>query len=60
MFVFVRSEDLIQRRLCGRLLRGLSYLGAGDLSGLMHEITIVRGQGREGAYAEDRSIYVLG
>ena len=28
--------------------------------GLTHEITIVRGQGREGAYAEDRSIRVLG
>ena len=26
---------------------------------LTHEITIVRGQGRQGAYAEDRSIYVL-
>ena len=25
----------------------------------MHEITIVRGQGREGIYAEDRSICVL-
>ncbi len=29
-------------------------------SGLRHEITIVRGQGRGGAYAEDRSIRVLG
>ena len=28
--------------------------------GLTHEITIVRGQGREGGYAEDRSIRVLG
>ena len=28
--------------------------------GLTHEITIVRGQGREGVYAEDRSIRVLG
>ena len=28
-------------------------------SGLTHEITIVRGQGRQGAYAEDRSIRVL-
>jgi len=27
--------------------------------GLTHEITIVRGQGREGVYAEDRSIRVL-
>ena len=27
--------------------------------GLTHEITIVRGQGRQGAYAEDRSICVL-
>ena len=26
----------------------------------MHEITTVRGQGRGGAYAEDRSIRVLG
>ena len=26
----------------------------------MHEITIVRGQGRQGAYTEDRSIRVLG
>ena len=59
MFVFAYSGRLIQRRLCGRLLRGLSYLGAGDLPGLMHEITIVRGQGREGVYAEDRSIRVL-
>ena len=30
------------------------------LAGLTHEITIVRGQGRGGAYAEDRSIRVLG
>ena len=60
MFVFVRSGCLTQRRLCRRLLRGLSYLGAGDLPGLTHEITIERGQGREGAYAEDRSIRVLG
>ena len=29
-------------------------------SGLRHEITIVRGQGRGGAYAEDRSTRVLG
>ena len=29
-------------------------------AGLMHEITLVRGQGRGGAYAEDRSIRVLG
>ena len=28
--------------------------------GLTYEITIVRGQGRGGAYAEDRSIRVLG
>ena len=28
--------------------------------GLTHQITIVRGQGREGVYAEDRSIRVLG
>ncbi len=28
--------------------------------GLTHKITIVRGQGREGVYAEDRSIRVLG
>ena len=35
-------------------------LGRGRGSpGLTHEITIVRGQGRGGAYAEDRSIYVL-
>ena len=27
--------------------------------GLTHEITIVRGQGHEGVYAEDRSVYVL-
>ena len=27
--------------------------------GLTHEITIVRGQGRGGVYAEDRNIYVL-
>ena len=60
MFVFACSGRLTQRRLCGRLLRGLSYLGAGDLSGLTHEITIVRGQGREGVYAEDRSTRVPG
>ena len=29
-------------------------------SGLTHEITMVRGQGREGVCVEDRSIYVLG
>ena len=28
--------------------------------GLTHEITTVRGQGREGVYTEDRSIRVLG
>ena len=28
-------------------------------TGLTHEITIVRGQGCQGAYAEDRSIRVL-
>ena len=28
--------------------------------GQTHEITIVRGQGRQGVYAEDRSIHVLG
>ena len=28
-------------------------------TGLTHEITIVREQGRQGAYAEGRSIYVL-
>ena len=26
----------------------------------MHEITLVRGQGRQGAYSEDRNIRVLG
>ena len=31
-----------------------------SVPGLRHEITIVRGQGRQGAYAEDRSIRVLG
>ena len=30
------------------------------LRGLTHGITIVRGQGRQGVYAEDRSIRVLG
>ena len=34
--------------------------GEGAPLGLTHEITIVRGQGRGGAYAEDRSIRVLG
>ena len=29
-------------------------------AGLTHEITIVRGQGRQGVYAEDRSIRILG
>jgi len=41
---------------------GLSFvwgLVLGLSSGLTHEITIVRGQGRQGVYAEDRSIYVL-
>ena len=32
---------------------------AGGTLGLTHEITIVRGQGRQGVYAEDRSIYAL-
>ena len=27
---------------------------------LTHEVTIVRGQGRQGVYSEDRSIYILG
>ena len=31
-----------------------------DCAGLTHKITIVRGQGRQGAYPEDRSIRVLG
>ena len=41
-------------------------LGRGSLGGnrsqsrLTHEITIVREQGRQGAYTEDRSIRVLG
>ena len=30
-----------------------------DCAGLTHKITIVRGQGRQGAYPEDRSIRVL-
>ena len=34
--------------------------GEGAPLGLTHEITIVRGQGRGGAYAGDRSIRVLG
>ena len=29
-----------------------------DQAGLTHEITIVQGQGRQGVYAGDRSIYV--
>ena len=32
---------------------------AGGTPELTHEITIVRGQGRQGVYAEDRSIRVL-
>ena len=32
---------------------------AGGTLGLTHEITIVRGQGRGGGYAEDRRIYIL-
>lgn len=32
---------------------------AGGTPELTHEISIVRGQGREGVYAEDRSVYVL-
>ena len=36
-----------------------SMRGATPSPGLTHEITIVRGQGRQGAYAEGRSIYVL-
>ena len=35
----------------------VGYIGR---AGLRHEITIVRGQGRQGAYAEDRNIRVLG
>ena len=31
-----------------------------DCAGMTHKITIVRGQGHQGAYAEDRSIRVLG
>ena len=34
-------------------------MGAFIIAGLAHEITIVRGQGRGGVYAEDRSIRVL-
>ena len=30
-----------------------------DCAGLTHKITIVRGQGRQGAYPEDRSIRIL-
>ena len=38
----------------------LFFAGASlQYSGLTHEITIVRGQGRQGVYVEDRSIYVL-
>ena len=33
---------------------------SGESPGLTHEITIVRGPGCGGVYAEDRSIYVLG
>ena len=41
-------------------LRGRCVGGGSDLeTRLAHEITIVRGQGRHGAYAEGRSIYVL-
>ena len=38
----------------------LLSLGSIEWVGLTHEITIVRGQGRQGAYTEDRSIRVLG
>ena len=34
--------------------------GEGAPPGLTHEITIVRGEGRGGVYAEDRCIRVLG
>ena len=30
-----------------------------DRAGLTYEITMVRGQGRDGAYAGDESIYIL-
>ena len=38
----------------------LLSFGSIEWVGLTHEITIVRGQGRQGAYTEDRSIYILG
>ena len=38
----------------------LSVYPSWSLPGLTHEITIVLGQGRQGTYAEDRSIRVLG
>ena len=37
----------------------LIWFGVGGGAVLTHEITIVRGQGRQRAYAEDRGIYVL-
>ncbi len=41
-------------------LRGRCVGGGSDLEPrLRHEITIVREQGRQGAYAEDRGIHVL-
>jgi len=39
---------------------GIPYPERRGTLGLTHEITIVRGQGREGVYTEDRSIRVLG
>ena len=52
-----------KRTSFGLMGKGLDerWWGKGGVdTGLTHEITIVRGQGRQGAYAEDRSIRVLG
>lgn len=54
----VRLDVAVQPRVPTRDYYYVSALGYS--TGLMHEITIVRGQGREGVYAEDRNIRVLG
>ena len=54
----VRLDVAVQPRVPTRDYHYVSTLGYSI--GLTHEITIVQGQVREGVYAEDRSIRVLG
>ncbi len=53
-----RLDVAVQPRVPTRDYHYVSALGYSI--GLAHEITIVRGQGREEVYSKDRSIYVLG